>query len=357
MIIIKKVTFFMFLFLWISSCMKPETEDLWSISIDHLLNTNGYARDVSISNDIAFIAAGEAGAEIWDLQSSENPSLLNMLSLNDIGSNKEISQIYYSSPNKLLHLLEINERPHLLAIDDSSFSIQQKIGQYGAEDTRDLVIIDSLESFTFLSVIKSDHILKWYTWAYLYEPYTGTYYWGGIDMDQDIAEEIDVNAIPTSIDHYNNTIVLGVGQLGIQLWQYVGLDIEPNYLASINLNGTVKSVSIIDENSIYVARGTNGVTYVPIDGIQIDSTTNLITNDLSIVDFANDLNVDHVSVYNGIAVLSLGSKGIALYDVSDPSSPQEKGIFPIGYVYNAKFWDEKLVVCSREGLQIISINK
>jgi hypothetical protein len=73
--------------------------------------------------------------------------------------------------------------------------------------------------------------------------------------------------------------------------------------------------------------------------------------------FAEDLTVDHIAVNNGIAVLSLGSKGIALYDVTDPSSPIEKGIFPVGYVYKSEFWGEKLLVCSREGLQILTIEK
>ena len=73
--------------------------------------------------------------------------------------------------------------------------------------------------------------------------------------------------------------------------------------------------------------------------------------------FAVDLDVDHISVKNGVAALSLGSKGIALYDVSDPTDPIERGIFPVGYVYKTEFWGERLVVCSREGLKVINIEK
>ena len=73
--------------------------------------------------------------------------------------------------------------------------------------------------------------------------------------------------------------------------------------------------------------------------------------------FAQDLTVDHISVSDGIAALSLGSKGIALYDITDPNKPIEKGLFPIGYVYKTEFWGENLIVCSREGLQILSINQ
>ena len=70
---------------------------------------------------------------------------------------------------------------------------------------------------------------------------------------------------------------------------------------------------------------------------------------------AEDLMVDHVAVRGNIAALTLGSKGIALYDISDPTMPEEKGIFPIGYSYKSQFWGEKLLVCSREGLQILTV--
>ena len=82
-----------------------------------------------------------------------------------------------------------------------------------------------------------------------------------------------------------------------------------------------------------------------------------VTNNFGMTNFAVDLDVDHISVKNGVAALSLGSKGIALYDVSDPTDPIERGIFPLGYVYKTEFWGERLVVCSREGLKVINIEK
>ena len=73
--------------------------------------------------------------------------------------------------------------------------------------------------------------------------------------------------------------------------------------------------------------------------------------------FAEDLTVDHIAINGNIASLTLGSKGIALYDVSDPTRPLEKGIFPVGYSYRSVFWEDKLLVCTREGLQVITIEQ
>ena len=351
MTVIKQSIFSSLLMIYFGGCIEPNTEDLWSITIDSVLETSGYARDVSIDNDVVFVAAGEAGAEIWNIINTNDPSLLHSISLDEIGADKEISQIHYSPINNLLHLLEYNERSYVFLVNDSSYNVESPYGQYGAEDTRDFAIIDSLETFTYYSVIKKDHIIKWQRWEKT--ELGGLFYWG----DAGLGDEVDVNAVPSSIALSNRAIVLGVGQLGIQIWKLVDLDGDPNFQTSIDLGGTVESVYLLDENSLFVARGTYGASYIPINQIEIDTSTNSVTNNIIITEFAEDLTVNHIAVSNGIATLSLGAKGIALYDVSEPSAPIEKGIFPVGYTYKSQFWGEKLVVCSREGLQIITIEQ
>lgn len=347
MIVIKQYLLIMIMFLSFG-CIEPNAEELWSIEVEQILSTNGYARDVSIDNNRLFIAAGEAGAQIWDINNLDNPLLLKSISLDVIGSNKEIYQVHYSPINNLLHLLEYNERPYVGSVDDSSYNVYF-YGQYGAEDTRDFVIIDSLETFIAYTVIKKDHFLKCLSWESV--PFGPETIWG----EGSYESEIDVNAIPTSITLFDQTIVIGIGQMGIQIWNIESINADPVYHYSIDLDGAVESVKLFNNNDLYVSSGNYGVFYIPLNEVEMDSDNNIIDN--RIFHFALDLNVDHISVNNGIAILSLGSKGIAIYDVTDPFSPKEKGIFPIGYVYKTEFWGEKLLVCSREGLQIITIDK
>ena len=89
-----------------------------------------------------------------------------------------------------------------------------------------------------------------------------------------------------------------------------------------------------------------GAAYIPIENFGTASQAN---------SFGTDFTVDHIAVHNNIAALSIGSRGLALYDISDPEYPIEKGVFPIGYTYMSAFWEGKLLVCSREGLQLITI--
>ena len=67
--------------------------------------------------------------------------------------------------------------------------------------------------------------------------------------------------------------------------------------------------------------------------------------------------MDHIAIRDNVASLSIGSRGIALYDISQPENPVEKGVFPLGYTYMSAFWGGKLLVCSREGLQVVSITQ
>tara|TARA_B110000438_G_C15743282_1_gene619507 strand:- start:253 stop:1305 length:1053 start_codon:yes stop_codon:yes gene_type:complete len=350
MIDIKKSSLSLIFIFLVFGCIEPNTEDLWNITIESVLGTDGYVRDVHVENNLAFLAAGEAGAQIWDL--SNGFQKIQSFSLDDIGSDKEITQVHYSSLNKLMQLLEYNERAYIMTLDDSLYNIESSWGQWGAEDTRGFVISDSAEQFTYYSVIKKDHFLKWGKWEYLHE-YGG--YWSRSSVEGESAE-IDIYATPTSIALSNKKLIIGIGQLGVQIWELSDINSNPLFQASIDLDGSVESITLVDENSLFIAKGSYGASFIPLDQIEIDIETNSIINNIPIAKFAEDLNVNHIAVNNNIAALSLGSKGIALYDITDYSSPIEKGIYPIGYSYKAQFWGEKLLVCTREGLQIISIN-
>ena len=41
--------------------MRPDDENLWSVSIENTIQTDGFTRDVYLQGDTAFIAAGQSG--------------------------------------------------------------------------------------------------------------------------------------------------------------------------------------------------------------------------------------------------------------------------------------------------------
>jgi hypothetical protein len=133
----------------------------------------------------------------------------------------------------------------------------------------------------------------------------------------------------------------------VELYSIDSLGADPNLVGRVDTEGNGEQVTLTSEG-VFAACDDAGAYFI---------TTEKFSGTGTSTRFADDLTVDHIAVNNGIAALSLGAKGIALYDVTEPSSPIEKGIFPVGYVYKSEFWGEKLLVCSREGLQILSIEQ
>ena len=152
-------------------------------------------------------------------------------------------------------------------------------------------------------------------------------------------------------------IVMAVDQLGVELYAIDSLGADPILLGRVDTEGNAEEVTL-GALGVFASCDDAGAYFIPFQDFQSESNRlDPVPIGESMRNFAEDLTVDHIAVNNGIAALSLGAKGVALYDVTNPSQPIEKGIFPVGYTYKTQFWGNKLVVCSREGLQIITIDQ
>ena len=160
--------------------------------------------------------------------------------------------------------------------------------------------------------------------------------------------EIYTPGKPMGIDSDGSSyIIMAIDQLGIELFSIDSLGSAPQLVSRIDTEGNAEKVTLVTDG-VYAACDDAGAVYIPIESFSSDNMS---------YPFAEDMTVDHIAIKGNIASLTLGSKGIALYDVSDPTSPEEKGIFPVGYSYRTVFWGDKLLVCTREGLQVITIEQ
>ena len=121
------------------SCMQPNEENLWKLNNISIIDTEGYCRDVYVSGDSVFVAAGQAGIQLWDISTITSPSLIWKKSLSDLGVSKEISQVVYKSSIKQLFALESNERP--IHIDLSTPDSINILGQFSSEKTKEIRVI------------------------------------------------------------------------------------------------------------------------------------------------------------------------------------------------------------------------
>ena len=315
------------------SCMEPDTEDLWTLNKLAHVETEGYCRDVFISGDSVFVAAGQAGIQLWDISTITAPTLVWKKSLSELGVSKEISQVEYEPSIQQLFALESNERP--IHLDLSKGDTVSVVGQFSSEKTKEFrVITNNVNSFTCYAADFDDGLK---TSTFEFDSSFGLWF-------NTSGEEIASVGNPNGIDLYENEIVLTLDQLGIEAFHNENGLITSSY--HIDLEGNSRAVSMINGGELFVASEEAGAFRL---------ATGFSSQWEYKVQFAKDLFVTHVTSNNNQIAVSCASNGLGLYEAMQPSAVEERGIHDIGYVYHAEFSNGYLFAATREGLQIFEI--
>ena len=316
-----------------TGCLEPVTEDLWDLNRVAQIETEGYCRDVFISGDSVFVAAGQAGIQLWDISVISAPTRVWSMGLSELGVNKEIMQVEYEATIEQLFALESNERPiHIdLSLGDSVIVA----GQFSSEQTKEFrVRSESATSFTVFAADNDDG-LKWSEFEY--DP--------GFDLWFNTAgDEVSSIGKPNGIDILGSEIVLTIDQLGIEVLHNENGSIASSY--HMDLEGNSRSVTMINGEEFYVACEEGGAYRLdPGSSSEWDPD----------IQFAEDLYVTHVAENGHQLALSCAANGLALYEAGADLRIRERGIHDIGYVYHAEFSNGYLFAATREGLQILEI--
>jgi len=342
---IRQIIFSSILVIFIAGCIEPNIEDLWSITIEGMLQIDGFARDVAIENNTAYIASGQAGIQVWDLVSlSQSGDFTGYFEIESFLEFEDLSIIGRDSINNLVFASESNEDVKIFhyITGDTDLTYMNTIM---SAKTKDFISFSSEVGKFVMFSADNDDGLKWS----IYEPYE---FWGNTVWNPVYPEggdgELYTPGKPQGIDSDGESfIALAVDQLGVELYSIDSIGADPEFVGRVDTEGNAEKL-VLSQLGVYVACDDAGAYFIHIETFSGTGTSTR---------FAEDLTVDHIAVNGNVAALSIGPKGIALFDVTDPSKPVEKGIFDVGYVYKTKFWGEKLLVCSREGLQIITIEQ
>ena len=322
--------------LTIFGCMKPDDENLWSTVVENTISTSGFTRDVYVQGDTAFIAAGQSGLQIWNLESGTllaNYESFGTADLEDVG------RVHYDSLNSLIFIMD-QSKIMFDEYDSTLFDAPTPIGDSHNEDL--IVLSDALGTFHIYFVDRDEGDgFKWAHYDFEEVPFIGEIW----QMQSD--GQIRPSSPMKGLSFGGNHVAVAGDQLGVYLYTISSIGSTPELVSRIDTEGNAENVNIVGDG-VFVSCDDAGAYFIPIVSF---------SGDRSYYRFANDLTVDHIAVKDGIASLSLGSKGIALYDISDPKYPEAKGIFPVGYTYRTVFWKDRLLACTREGLQVLEIEK
>ena len=144
------------------SPVKPITEETLEYSLINSFNTNGYALDVDIANDLIVLAANYDGTYLLDLIRDENG---NITSINErehlldweasIGEEKS-NKVIISENFGIVFILDMNDRIYLYKLNGEQYSTNYLSGCFG-DNWRDFVIDDSrTDSIYFYPLLKHD---------------------------------------------------------------------------------------------------------------------------------------------------------------------------------------------------------
>ena len=343
MIDIKKSSLFLTLIFLVFGCIEPNTEDLWDINIDSVLQTDGFARDIAIEQNTAFVASGQSGIQVWDLGTFSRSSLFTgyfeggaFLEFNDL------ALIGRDEINNLIFISESNKDVMIFNYDGND-TLKYRNTIMSAK-TKDFISFTLSTDQFFMYSADNDDGMKWHRYDLDTTNVFGIEF---IEWTPYGGDEIATIGKPLGIDSDGvSFIAMAVDQLGVELYTIEAIGENPTLVGRIDTDGNARQVTNASDG-VFVSSDEAGAYYIPYSSFNSNAEK---------YRFAKDLTVSHISVSGETAALSLGAKGIALYDVTSPSNPQEKGIFPVGYAYKSQFWGEKLLVCTREGVQVISIN-
>jgi hypothetical protein len=221
-------------------CIEPNKENIWTLNKIAHVETEGYCRDVYISGDSVFVAAGQAGIQLWDISTITAPTLVWKKSLSELGVSKEISQVEYEPSIQQLFALESNERP--IHLDLSKGDTVSVVGQFSSEKTKEFrVVTNNANSFTCYAADNDDG-LKIST----FEFDSGFGLWFNTS-----GEEIASVGNPNGIDILGDEIVLTLDQLGIEVFHNENGLITSSY--HIDLEGNARAVTMENGGEFYIA--------------------------------------------------------------------------------------------------------
>lgn len=334
----------------LGSCLKPdplESTTAVTVSLVDILETAGYARDVDVHDDMIFVAASQAGIQIWQEQAQAAPI--------------QVFDHHFGADPALRVLVEPQSRilftfdraggfhktlnPELSAFDSvyirhSTWIPLFEEGLFGSGANEDFVARAINDSLVALYVIDrtSNDGLKQYFFNRRSNPAPAFQYWELNNVGS------STGGINLGLDLRDNLLAISHDELGIGLYRLDGVSLDT--LATLNTPGEALEVKFYD-NYLLSANNWAGLGIFALGAG--DSTLSHLA-DIEVGGW-----VKQISLWNDIAILSCGENEIFLVDLSDPENPRVDQAIEAGYTYRTFVANDMIYAATREGIKRYTI--
>jgi len=327
-------------------CLKPdpiETAYASSVYLMDILETDAYARDVFVDDKTIFVAASQAGNQIWQEQAD---GTVEKVSEHKFSGNPAL-RVIVEPETRLLFTFDRTQgfykRLNPEFNDFDSVYIQHKtflelfeFGLFGSGSNEDFAVKFLNDSLVALYVINrtSNDGLKQYYFRRGYNPTPAFHFWELVNVGS------STGGINLGLDLRDTLLAISHDELGIGLYRIEEVTFDT--LARVDTPGEALEVKFYEN---YLLSANNWA------GLGIFS---LGTGDSSLIHIA-DVEVGgwvkQISIWNDIAVLSCGENGIFLVDLSDPENPTVDQAIDAGYTYRTFVADDIIYAATRAGVK------
>ncbi len=287
--------------------------------------TMGYARDVFVRNDTAFVAEGEGGLAILDLTDEENPMLIGE-------ENAHGNAVGVVVSDSFARLAVGKNGVSSILIADPQVPVWQSLAAVGDDNATDLVYVKPPgDTMSYIYAAELDEGM----WIMQVLPgYPG----------------VPSPHYPFNVQGYENGLFLtypylfiACGELGLSIVDITKVT-EPNVVGVCDTRGYASAVYVQDTLA-YVADGMEGIKIINVS----DVTAPVLIGSFPAQDDAKD-----VFVRGDTAFFADENNGFVVIDVSDPTLPSYLGGAVTQNAEAVWIEDEYAVVADRyEGILIV----
>jgi len=335
----------LFIILNLVSCLKPDPiqqDQTIRVTAVDVLETTGFARDVYVVGDAIFVAASQAGNQIWQEQD---------------GAVVKVFQHYFSINPALRVIVEPESRILFtfdkaqgfhktlntdfngfdsVYVEHSDWMPLLEAGLFGSGSNEDFAVRRMNDSLVALYVIDrtSNDGLKQYYFNRRHNPNPAFPYWELNNVG------VSTGGINLGLDLRDSLLAISHDELGIGLYRLDGANLDT--LSTVDTRGEALEVTFYND---YLLSANNWAGLGIFALGQGDSSLTHLA-DIEVGGW-----VKQISIWRFMAILSCGENGIFIVDLSDPAKPRVDQALDAGYVYRTFVAGDMLYAATREGVK------
>ena len=345
------------LILNLSSCLKPDAifsgDRMANVSFVDVLETGAYARDVFVAGNSIFVAASQAGNQIWQEQEGAMVKVFEpTFDSNPLDDDPAlritvdpVSRLMFTFDKSGGHYKKLNanfDGFDSVYVTGDCIGSDENDGVFGSGGNEDFIakqLNDSLVAVYVIDKTSNDGFKQYFFNRRLSEPNIfgcegGYYYWEANNVGS-----------PTyghnlGMDMKDTLIAISHDEIGVGLYRLDVVDLDT--LAVVNTPGETIEVKFY-ENYLLCANNWAGMGIFSL-GQGDSSLTHL-------ADIEVDGWVKQISLWNNMAILSCGENGIFLVNLSDPENPIVDQPIDAGYTYRTFVSGDMIYAATREGVK------